>query len=539
METMKSSTLRRVIQTVLAVSSVTAAHSSRLIVSTQSGLVQGAIEADIRVFRGIPFAAPPVGDLRWRPSAPPIPWTGIRDASTFGNVCPQLDAIFSGNFIGNEDCLFLNIYSAANLAWGSEQPVMVFFHGGGDVAGSTQDAPFGSPPLATHGVIVVTAEYRLGALGSFTHPKLAVEGHGSAGNYGLMDQIAALAWVRRNIRAFGGDPERVMAFGQSAGAADVQALLTSPAARGLFSRAGIESDAIAQKETRPLEVVEAAQAPLVALVGCDNNAPDVLACLRTVPASVLVTNQFAVPAADFVLEPRVLPEDPFAFLQRHGSPVPLLIGSNSEEATGLGLTFDPSLTAAQYPQAVQANFGFLGQSVVDQILAVYPSSAYDAPFWALVAAYSDFNITCVVRNAARAAIGRSREDESDENEHAIVWRYLFTHRIENDPNLNALRAFHTEELFFLFGHLEQLGNPYVPSSDELRLSQLVMDYWTRFAATGNPNGPAVFHWPRYSAHDRILQLDVTPGRVRGYHNPQCDFFTPVIDSFCSTNICTP
>ena len=139
----------------------------------------------------------------------------------------------------------------------------------------------------------------------------------------------------------------------------------------------------------------------------------------------------------------------------------------------------------------------------------------------------------------RAAIGPSREDESDDDGHARVWRYLFTHRIENDPNLNALRAFHREELFFLFGHLEQLGNPYVPSSDELELSQLVMDYWTRFAAKGDPNGPGAFHWPHYSAHDRILQLDVAPGSVRGYHNPQCDFVTPVIDSFCSTNICSP
>src|SRR6266699_5283103 len=179
----------------------------------------------------------------------------FRDASTFGNVCPQLDSIFSGNFVGNEDCLVLNVYAAANLDPHAGQPVMVFFHG----------------------VVVVTAEYRLGALGFFAHPLLAIEGQGSSGNYALMDQIAALAWVQHNIRNFGGDPARVMAFGASSGAGDVQALLTSPAAQGLFSRASIASDAIPPNEAKPLETAEADQAPLVALVGC-GSAPDVLAC---------------------------------------------------------------------------------------------------------------------------------------------------------------------------------------------------------------------------------------------------------------------
>jgi len=534
----------------LAFSAVTAGQNANVIVPTQSGLVRGVIEGDIRVFRGIPFAAPPVGDLRWRPPAPPIPWTGIRDASRFGNVCPQLDS--NNNFIGNEDCLVLNIYTAANLPQNARQPVMVFFHGGADVAGSTHDAPYGSPPpLATHGVVVVTAEYRLGALGFFAHPKLAAEGNDSAGNYALMDHIAALAWVQRNIRALGGDPQRVMVFGQSAGAANVQVLLASPATRGLFSGAAVESDVMPLKGTPSLETVEHAYAPLVALVGCDNNSPAVLTCLRQVSASVVVTNQFLVPTvgpaipllATYATEPRVLPEDPYLVLQRDGTPVPLLIGSTSEEGTGLGLPFDPSLTDAQYVQAVHADYAFLGPGVPDQILAVYPASAYEAPFWALVAVDSDFNVTCEVREAARVSLGPPNEQKSerdeDENDHAPVWRYLFTHRIENDPNLNALRAFHTEELFFLFGHLEQLGNPYVPTADELQLSQQVMDYWTRFASKGNPNGPGAFHWPRYSKHDRILQLDVAPARLHGYHNPQCDFFGPIIDTFCSENICTP
>jgi para-nitrobenzyl esterase len=518
----------------LAFSGVTAAQNASVIVPTESGLVQGVIEGDVRGFRGIPFAAPPVGDLRWRPPATPAQWSGIRDASTFGNVCPQLGNIFSGNFVGNEDCLVLNVYTAANLDPNAGQPVMVFFHGGGDVGGSTQDGPSGSapPPLATHGVVVVTAEYRLGALGFFVHPLLAIEGHGSSGNYGLMDQIAALAWVQSNIRNFGGDPARVMAFGASSGAADVQALLTSPAAQGLFSRAGIESDAIPPNEAMSLETAEAFQAPLVALVGC-SSAPDVLACLRAVPASVLVTNQFAVPI-DFVLEPRVLPEDPFIVLQRNGSPVPLLIGSNREEVTDVSSFGDLTqpITADQYAADVHAQFDVFGPTVAGQVLALYPVSAYDAANWALVAVDSDFDLNiCIVRNAARAALGPGQNPNFPQ--YAPVWRYLFTHRFENDTSLNALRAFHGAQLYFIFGNFNPvLGVNYTPNSAELTFSSTVMGYWTRFAANGDPNGPGALHWPRYSGDDLLLQLDVTPARLAGYHNPQCDFFTPILNTFC-------
>ena len=537
----------------LAFSDVAAAQNLRLVVPTESGLVQGVIEGNIRIFRGIPFAAPPVGDLRWRPpAARSAEWNGIRDASTFGNVCTQID--FSGNLVGNEDCLVLNVYTAANLDARAEQPVMVFFHGGGDFEGSTQDVPQGSaPPLATHDVIVVTAEYRLGALGFFVHPLLAIEGDGSSGNYGLMDQIAALAWVQRNIRNFGGDPERVMAFGQSSGAADVQALLASPAAHGLYSRVGIESDAIGANEVAsPWKLRRRTRHRSSGSWGATARRTCWRACAVR-RRRCWSRNQLAVPI-DFVIEPRVLPEDPFAVLQRDGSPVPLLIGSTREEATGV--TFFGDLTqpidVAQYDADIHAQFDIFGLKVADQVLALYPVSAYDAPNWALVAVDSDFDLNiCLVRNVARAALGRDQNSRFRQDMEkrlswelrAPVWRYLFTHRVENDPNLNILRAFHTEELYFLFGHLDQLSQfdgapaPDQPSADELQLSNLVMDYWTRFAATGDPNGPGAPHWPRYSAHDRILQLDVTPTRLAGYHNPQCDFFTPILNTVCQTVGC--
>jgi para-nitrobenzyl esterase len=206
-------------------------------------------------------------------------------------MCIQIDN--AGALVGSENCLFLNVFSAASGVV-RRQPVMVFLHGG-NARHSTHQAPFDAPPLAMHGVIVVTAEYRLGALGFFANPLLVAEGN-SAGNYGLMDQIEALRWVQENIEAFGGDPERVMVFGTSSGGYYVLALLASPLARDLFSRAGIESSAIALGELGNLANTEAGDAPLVTLLGCDG-AADVLDCLRAVPAEAVVRNQSGIPLA--------------------------------------------------------------------------------------------------------------------------------------------------------------------------------------------------------------------------------------------------
>jgi para-nitrobenzyl esterase len=483
-----------------------------ILVRTRSGLVQGVVEGELRTFRGIPYAAPPLGDLRWRPPAPPLRWESVRDASSFGNACIQINS--AGKLVGSEDCLVLNVYTAAS---GRErgQPVMVFLHGGGNRRGSTQGAPFDAPPLAMHGVIVVTAEYRLAALGFFAHPLLVAES-GSAGNYGLMDQIAALRWVRDNIQAFGGDPSRVMVFGQSAGGYDVQALLASPLARGLFSRAGIESNAIPLGQLADLASAEAGAAPLITRLGCDGTV-DVLACLRAVPAEVVVSNQRGLPFGTMI-EPRVLPADPFAVLQQKGSPVPLLIGSNREEFTVLGDDPTVPLDENGYTTAIHSRFDPYAAGVADQVLLLYPASEYDMPEYALVDVDSDFGITCEVRNVALAA---ARTHESS------IWRYLFIHRFENDPSLNVLRAFHTAELYFVFGNLQEVASrPYTPSVTEIELSNHLMDYWARFAANGNPNGPHQVYWPPYDGkRDRILELDETTKWLVSYHTAQCNYLS--------------
>jgi para-nitrobenzyl esterase len=435
---------------------------------------------------------------------------------------------------GSEDCLFLNIFVSSQTPHGRQQPVMVYIHGGSNRTGSTHSRFLDAPLLASQGVIVVTVEYRLGLLGFFVHTLLDAEGGGSSGNYGLMDLIAALTWVQQNITSFGGDSSHVMVFGQSAGSFDVQALLASPLTQGLFSTAGMESSALLHGQTLALSDLETLDAPLVSALGC-SAAIDLLGCLRAAPASNVVSNNLNIPflpsglySRALVIEPHALPVDPFDVLQQHGSPVPLLIGSTREEESAANAVDDPTaslpLTEAGYETALHADFDQFGSNIEPQVLSFYPASAYDAPVYALIAAESDAFDIAPVRDVARAAAGPNRPP---------VWRYLYTHRYENDPTLNALRAFHTAELPFVFGNLQfVLGSPYNPSTAELAFGQQMMGYWSRLAKNGDPNGSGAVLWPRYDAStDAMLQLDDTPSTlivISGYHNPQCDYFSTLL-----------
>ena len=497
--------------------------STAIVVCTQSGQVQGAVEGSYRAFRGIPFAAPPVSALRWRPPAAPASWQGVRIATAFGNKCPQID--LSGALVGNEDCLTLNVFAVDPPA-SSKQPVMVFIHGGAERFGSAQDPPWNVvPPLAGHGVIVVTTEYRLGLLGFLANPLLTAEAGGSSGNYALMDLIAALKWVHDNIAEFGGDPAKVMIFGESAGSLNVQALLASPAAAGLFWAAGMESGVL-KNGLIGSSVADAYPwyASLTSLVNCDT-AADVLACLRAVPADTLVQTSINTTETGWVnIEPSVLPEDPFSKLQRLGSPVPLLIGSNSDE---LAFTYvaGPTLDPTEYATSVHAQFDPLAAGAGDTILSLYPAAEYTNPNYTLNAVESDLYYTRNTRNFARAVSGGQRPS---------VWRYLFTHGYENDAFLRTLGAFHAAELPFVSGNLQTLSTagPYSPSSAETALANEIMDYWARFAATGDPNGSGAAQWLPYDATENILQLDDSIGTLAGgYRNPQCDFLSTLPTRF--------
>lgn len=499
----------------------TGCTSTTTIRCSQSGAVQGVAAGNLYAFRDIPFAAPPVGNLRWKAPQPPSSWNNPLNASTFGNECPQFE-LSTGQYGGDEDCLTLNVFISQSQGK-QPQPVMVFFHGGGDFAGNAHSSPtqLDVPPLANQGVVVVTAQYRLGILGFLTTPQLATEDSGSAGAYGLLDMIAALKWVQQNIAAFGGDPTRVLLFGQSAGSFNIQILLASPAAQGLFSTAGMVSGAVplASQTTWLLSAAAAAAAsgPFISAMGC-GSAADVLACLRAVPVATIVNYGRNITLGPGYGTP-FLPIDSFAYLQQHGSPVPLLIGSTSEEYTAI--RDDPAvlgnLDPAGYVAAIHQRFDPVGAGVADQVLSLYPAASYDSPFWALVAADSDYQITCETRGTALATAGASRKP---------VWRYIYTHRYENDPSLNGLRACHTCDLYFIFGNFNPVGPipNYMPTPAELTFSQSLMGYWTRFAATGDPNGAGAVAWTQYDAtNEGMLQLDDTFVPVNGFHVPQCTY----------------
>jgi len=488
------------------------------VVLTRSGWVRGAIEGPVRAFRGIPYAAPPLGELRWRPPELSTSWDGVRDATSFGPACIQLNRQ-TGQVRGSEDCLTLNVYTAASGPL-VNLPVMFFIHGGGNRQGAASQPQFDAPLLATHGVVVVTIQYRLGALGFLAQPLLTAEGGGSSGNYALMDMIAALKWVRDNIGAFGGDAGRVMIFGESSGGTNVAALMTSPAARGLFSRAAIESGAVLRGGALPLATAEAQSVPFVAAVGCDA-APDVLACLRVVPPDTIVLNQGDI--RHRVVEPRVLPVDTFDALAANGAGVPLLIGSNTEETTTLGDDPNVPISADQYTAAVHAEFDELGVDVADHLLELYPASDYDSPIYALVALDTDVGYSCATRADALAMLRAPGAAQHP------IYCYVFTHRYENAADLNILRAFHGAELPFVFGTLptaDDLFPVYVPTEDEIALSNRMMDYWASFAAYGNPNGSGPIDWRRYTSdRETLLQLDVIARSLDGYHTEQCDFIS--------------
>lgn len=476
---------------------------------TQSGAVQGVATGSLDAFRGIPYAAPPVGDLRWKVPQPPASWTGVLDASKFGNVCPQIN--YGGQQVGDEDCLTLNVFVSQSPP-SQNQPVMVYFHGGSNSQGDGQSPPVDVPALAQQGVVVVTAEYRLGMLGFFANSLLTTEGGGSSGHYGLADQVAVLAWVQRNIAAFGGDPRHVMLFGQSAGGWDVETLLAAPAAQGLFSVAGIESGPVPAGRLPALASLEVTDQSFVSAVGC-SSAADLLACMRAVPANTIVSQQgayrfYSATGSTF------LPMDPFVVLQQNGSPVPLLIGSNREEWS-LFENPNAQIDDADYIAALHQRFDPFGAGVADQVLQLYPPGAYTTPAYALIGVDTDFNMTCEIRNIARGAAGAN---------HKPVWRYFYTHALENDPSLNSLRAFHSQELLFVFDNFSGLN--YTPTTAEVTFAGDVMGYWTRFAATGDPNGAGAVAWPPYDpSTDSMLQLDDTQFAINGYNNPQCDYLS--------------
>ncbi|MCF6508970.1 carboxylesterase family protein [Blastococcus sp. MG754426] len=475
-----------------------------LVVRTTEGAVEGTSADGYRLFQGIPFAAPPVGDLRFRPPAPVQPWEGVRDATTPGSPCPQEPSASNPVTSLAEDCLYLNVTTPSGLdTQRRDLPVMVWIHGGSWQTGSGDR--YDASKLALEGdVVVVTVNYRLGALGFMAQEDLSREnGDVASGSAGLLDQQAALRWVERNIRAFGGNPGRVTVFGESAGGSAVCAQLTSPGARGLFDRAIAQSySCTAPYDT--LETAEATGARVAEAVGCAT-ADDVATCLRATPVQELLD---AWPGGAFVVGGSALPVQPAeAIAAGNHARVPVMHGNLSDENT-LFTPLDPTVsrlaadgfTAADYAAVLAGVFG----DDADEVLARYPAAAYPSPLRALAAVNSDAGSALSTCEHVDAYDTLARPPAP-----APVFAYQF-----RDETADPLVSFpypgypedaqHAAELPYLFPDL--FGNGLDPEQE--RLSATMVRYWTNFAAHGNPNGRDVPTWTRYRASKDVQGLDI-------------------------------
>jgi len=457
-------------------------------VPTASGTVEGTTSSDgkVRIFKGIPFAAPPVGNLRWKAPQSAAPWTGVRKATQFGARCMQ------GNIFGDmvfrdsgpsEDCLYLNVWVPAASA-GARLPVMVWIYGGGFQAGATSEPRQDGEMLAKKGVVVVSMNYRLGLFGFYAHPELAKEsGRNSAGNYGLLDQFAALQWVQQNISAFGGDPRNVTIFGESAGSFSVSALMASPLSRLLFQRAIGESGSMLGKSQamRLLADSEADSVKFAESIGATS-----LEAMRAKPAAELLDAIMKARANGFRFWPNVdgyfFPQDPHdIYAAGQQASVPLLAGWNRDEGSMQGFFQKDDPTDASFVKRAQELFG--GQA--NEFLKLYPHST-DAEAQRSAQDYSGDQFI---------AFGTWKWIEMQRTAgKSTVYRYEFDDAPPQPAGQPSNGAYHSAEIEFVFEALPSKNFPWRP--EDQKLSDLVSTYWTNFAKTGNPNGTGLPQWPQ-------------------------------------------
>ena len=509
----------------------THAQGTSCLVTTSSGDVQGVNAGAACAFLGVPYAAPPTGARRWRRPEPAAAWTPtVLNAITLPSTCPQLN-IANGQPQGSEDCLKLNVWTPNPLP-SSGAPVIVWFHGGSFVNASANFAPQNGQRLAAlTGAIVVAPNYRLGPFGYLRSAALVAEDL-AAGNYGLLDQRAALTWVRDHIAAFGGDPDNVTIAGQSAGGHSVSLHMVSPGSAGLFHRAIMQSGT-ASSRWRTSTDADAQGADFSAALGCTSSDPALeVACLRLKTRDQIL---LARPPALFeqvvetgraqwtpIVDHAEIPDQPRSLYESGAfSHVPVVLGSTRDEGwTFVNRSFPSGLTEAQYEATIATEFGADAAAV----LAMYPVSEFASPKDALVRLVGDVDYTCEAQRVARL-IERTK---------TAVYLYSFERQIDT---VVPDRVAHGMDVNFVFGN--DYGPPLFPAyaltGDDLALAQQVGGYWTRFAATGSPNtdDPAVVHWPAFKhpaswgrGSDKYAVLDLTIQEGLRLHEAQCDFWAP-------------
>ncbi len=488
------------------------------------GAVRGAVDdGGVRVFRGIPYASPPVGERRWKLPEPQTCFPGgFVDATAFASVCPQYAG--DGGLTGSEDCLALNVWTPARATAGS-LPVLVFVHGGAHEQGAGSLSTYDGSTLAQdQGVVVVTFNYRLGPFGFLSHPALSSGDGGvvKSGNLGMHDQLAALAWVKAHIAAFGGDPARVLLFGQSAGAVSVCRLLVSPLAAGLFSSAAMHSGACVAST---LATAETKGQALATAVGCGDPAT-AAACLGALDTAHVMagftpatngTGSVGRLTFDGVVDGYAVPDAPRALLDAGTfQPVPVVVMSNTSES---GRDAPPLTTQQQFRGAMNGFLGPLGSpTLVDAIVAQYPDTAYGNSWrQAFIAATTDAKFTCGARRDARLLARRNSKP---------TWRAYFADSPDNaGAVVKSWGAFHSLDLLYVFGTLPA-EFPALAGPGDLSTISAMQAYWTGLAAHGVPSSAGAPAWPAYTEAQESLQVfrdgaSTLQADPRGAH---CDFW---------------
>jgi|SRR5579871_127542 len=515
-------------QTILTLFALCAAFAAptpfEAVVKTDTGLVSGSGTA-VRSYKGIPFAAPPIGDLRWQPPQPAKPWKGIRVSKSFPTNCPQFQFLPGAQ---SEDCLGLNVWTPAHSA-SEKLPVMVWIHGGGFVIGASSQSAYDGEPLAAQGVVVVSLNYRLGIFGFLAHPELSKESpRGISGNYGLLDMVAGLEWVKRNIAAFGGDPNNVTIFGESAGGTAVCLLMVMPQAQGLFHKVIAESawgmfNPISHLKDSwygrvPLERFGESLGPLAAL-----RAKSMADIVKMVGPPDM-TGDKAARGEDYqpAVDGFVLPDDPARlFASGKFAHVPLIAGTNADEGTLFG---GPPVHSLAQLRAFASKF-FPNQA--DGFLAVYPAATDADAYPAATLAQGDYEFLAGTRSVLRAAAKQNK-----------AFQYQFT-RVNGVGRRLKWGCFHASEVAYVFETLpdsvygttaSMIGDFSVDADTyndvDKRLSKAMSQAWVRFAKTGDPNGPGLTSWPAFKeGNEAYLEFGDSIAAKTSLHKKQLDFLT--------------
>jgi len=489
------------------------------VVNTQYGQVEGMTIGNVYRFLGVPYAKPPIGNLRWKPPVAPDAWTGIRSATSYAECCPYCDRGIPDDIVqGNEDCLYLNIWSP-NLT--GSLPVMFYIHGGANQEGCNTDPIMDGKNLAERGnVVVVSINYRIGPLGFLVHPGLEIENsYNTSGNYGLLDQIMALQWVKDNIANFGGDPNKVMIFGCSAGGLDVGTLILSPLASNLFQRAAMQSPAPGFFEYQDLKNYS-----INYINGYINSGTDAekISYARNLPLDTLLWNMEPSIIGGVVTtnwgpvnDGYVLPSNLIESIQSGNfNHVPLIIGSTANELGVMLGTITPN-------QVIDSINSLIPQQYIPLALQLYaPGDNNEEARESLIKMLADMQFTAPARRFAKCI---------NENQEQPVWRYFLTY-VCPIPYFTSAGAYHGMDQYYIFNTFENSVPPTDFTLQDDSMQNNMLNYWVNFAYSGNPNGQNLVNWPQFDAlNDCYLEIKATPnGSNCGIRTAECNLWDSIV-----------